>query len=135
MERDHRRRVGQAAAEVALRLQWDSVLLGFVGLHHDDIEDERATLADFERYGRPACRLLDCLTRRSGEVYAVYIDRVCELPAAIVVKACDINDNMLRGVGPPGDLRKRYVRAWARLERGWAAFEMGAFPVAKAWRD
>lgn len=131
----HSDRVGRAAAEVGLRLWGDAVLLGFIGAHHDDIEDGRATFEDFRQYGIKVGGLLEVLTRREGERYLDYIARACQYPGSIVVKACDINDNMTRGGGPPGGLRKRYVKAWEMLEDAWAGFGLGDFPVEKAWRE
>lgn len=82
-----------------------------LGLLHDAVEDgylPRALLRVWPG--------LDAITRRPGEVYADYIDRVARHPVARKVKLCDLRHNLSRGGGPHDSLRCRYERALARLE-------------------
>lgn len=61
---------------------------------------------------------LDAITRREGETYAAYIDRVAANVTATIVKRADLRDNMTRNGGPPDSLKMRYINALARLKRG-----------------
>jgi hypothetical protein len=81
-----------------------------LGLLHDAVEDGWLPEAIL-----PWWPALDALTRRKGEVYADYIERVAENPAARKVKITDLFHNLTRGEGPSGELNKRYVRALVRL--------------------
>lgn len=78
------------------------------GLFHDAVED--GWLPRWIMW-----RSLDAITRRDGEVYADYIERVALDPVARRVKICDLNDNLTRGGGPHASLRQRYRRALLRL--------------------
>ena len=79
-----------------------------LGLMHDSVEDGYWP----KWLAWPA---LDAITRRDGEAYADYIERVALNAAATDVKIADLRDNLSRGDGPPGSLRKRYERALQRL--------------------
>lgn len=81
-----------------------------LGLLHDAIED--GYLPHVVLRWWPA---LDAITRRSGETYAAYIERVAANPAARRVKICDLRHNLSRCGGPGDSLAKRYRRALARL--------------------
>lgn len=78
----------------------------WLGLLHDTVEDgylPRWLLA------WPA---LDAITRRDGEQYAAYIERVAGNPHARAVKLRDLEHNLTRNAGPARDsLRRRYL--WA----------------------
>lgn len=96
---------------------------------HDVIEDSDAEI----EWDSPSIRLgglrldiprhlaeaLDAITRRDGEVYADYIERVREDRLAALVKFHDLSDH-LKYAGPaklPESLIKRYTKARARLLR------------------
>ncbi len=63
---------------------------------------------------------VECLTRRGGETYEEFVERVRQNPLAREVKVADLEDNMnmlrMRRVGPK-DLERleKYHRAWCRL--------------------
>src|ERR1022692_3513806 len=63
---------------------------------HDVIEDTDVTLVDLQSagYPRPVIHAVDCLTRRDGEAYAAYIERVATDPMATLVKVADLRDNL-----------------------------------------
>ncbi len=92
---------------------------------HDVVEDCGVTLDDLRRAGFPAevVRAVDLLSRREGEAYEAFIERLRPDPLARRVKLADLEDNI--------DLRRRiplaeedfarldrYARAWARLQSG-----------------
>lgn len=81
-----------------------------LGLLHDSVEDGWLPGA--------LCRVwpaLDAITRREGEAYRAYIERVAANPAARAVKLADLAHNTR--TTPPGDLAKRYAWAKERLAR------------------
>jgi len=89
---------------------------------HDVVEDSAWTLDELADAGFPldVIAALDCLTRRSGESYDAFIDRILGNPLARRVKLLDIEDNMnlTRLVRiTPEDLARveRYHRARSRL--------------------
>jgi (p)ppGpp synthase/HD superfamily hydrolase len=71
---------------------------------HDVLEDTPTTAADL--------LAAEALTRREGESYADFIDRVATDPSAARIKRADIGDNL---DGTTDSLRRRYTRALARL--------------------
>jgi (p)ppGpp synthase/HD superfamily hydrolase len=95
---------------------------------HDVVEDTSWTLSGLRDAGYPEAVVgaVECLTKREGENYDAFVDRVIENPIARRVKLADIEDNMdmLR----LSELREkdidrlnRYLRSWRRLkarERG-----------------
>ena len=75
------------------------------------------------RWGRQVAEAVDALSRREGEVYTDYIERVSAHPLAVEVKRADIGDNLARideitDRAVRVELQKRYVAALKRL--GWA---------------
>ncbi|RII33640.1 GTP pyrophosphokinase [Clostridium chromiireducens] len=63
---------------------------------HDVIEDTDVTL-DYLRekgFSKEVLSALDALTRRKGETYEEFIDRIIENKIACNVKLADLNDNM-----------------------------------------
>jgi (p)ppGpp synthase/HD superfamily hydrolase len=107
---------------VLLRLATDEERT--VAALHDVLEDTPITLDELRRQGyRPAILVaVDRLTRRNGEPYAAYIERVAADPLARRVKLADLADNLAhnRDVDAPADERARvarYERARARLRR------------------
>lgn len=84
----------------------------WLGLLHDTVEDgylPRALLR--------VCPALDAITRRDGECYQDYIDRVSANPLARQVKLADLADNLRRNGGPAQPaLAIRYRMAVSKLE-------------------
>lgn len=94
-----------------------------VALLHDVIEDSEITAADLLAAGIPPDVVgpVESLTRRKGEKYEAFIERVCLDPVARLVKLADIEDNLNVLRLPKlseADLRRveKYHRAWHRLE-------------------
>lgn len=65
-------------------------------LLHDAIEDGCATAASLVEAQVPATvvRLVTVLTRLPNEDYRAYLGRVVQAPDAILVKQCDVEDNL-----------------------------------------
>ena len=65
-------------------------------LLHDVVEDTPWTLEKLEAEGfsHKIIQALDCLTKREGESYEEFIERVKSNPLAIKVKINDLEDNM-----------------------------------------
>jgi (p)ppGpp synthase/HD superfamily hydrolase len=93
---------------------------------HDVIEDSEWTLDDLRKEGFSAVVLkaVDDLTRRAGEDYLNYIERLKPNPIARKVKLADLEDNM--------DLRRlptlaaKDIERLARYHRVWVMLkEMG----------
>lgn len=63
---------------------------------HDVIEDTDITFDDLHNEGFPedVITVLDCLTKRDGEDYDAFIDRVLKNETACRVKLADLCDNM-----------------------------------------
>ena len=63
---------------------------------HDVVEDTPLTLADLraEGFSEEIIAAVDHLTRREGEDYDLFIDRVRHNPTAVRVKLADLEDNM-----------------------------------------
>ncbi|MEA5418722.1 GTP pyrophosphokinase [Spirulina sp. CCNP1310] len=66
-----------------------------VAVLHDAIEDSDLSLADLTAAGFPAVitQALDALTKRAGEAYEDYLQRVMANPLALRVKIADMEDN------------------------------------------
>ena len=89
---------------------------------HDVVEDSEWTLDDLRTLGfsDEVVTVVDCLTRREGELYEAAIERAAVHPVARRLKLADLEDNL--------DVRRldvlterdrerldRYRRAWLRL--------------------
>ncbi|CAM4093142.1 HD domain-containing protein [Corallococcus exiguus] len=105
---------------VMLRLASDAERT--VAILHDVVEDTPYTLERLRGMGYPEDVLsaLDCLTKREGESYEAFIERLRPHPLARRVKLADLEDNMdvrrLKDVTPKDAERlSRYVAAWTRL--------------------
>ncbi len=106
---------------VMMRLETEAERMA--AILHDVVEDTPYTLERLRELGYPEEVLgaLDCLTKRDGETYEAFIERVRPHPLARRVKLADLEDNMdvrrLVTVGPKeAELRARYRAAWARLK-------------------
>jgi (p)ppGpp synthase/HD superfamily hydrolase len=93
-----------------------------VAVLHDTVEDSEITLDDLRREGFPGGIVegVDCLTRREGETYERYMERVATNPLAVTVKIADLEDNMdlrrIPEIGPKEVERiQRYHQYWRRL--------------------
>lgn len=92
-------------------------------LLHDVVEDSPTSLDDLRRAGVPdaVVTAVEALTKREGEAYEAYLDRVAADPVARAVKRADIGDNLRLQRLPrveEGDLARlnRYLEALARLD-------------------
>ncbi len=96
-----------------------------IAVLHDVIEDTDVQALDLVREGCGAriSDALDDLTRREGETYDAFIERVSRNPLAIRVKLADIEDNrrMWRLPQPLTDADwardRKYAQALDRLKR------------------
>jgi (p)ppGpp synthase/HD superfamily hydrolase len=63
---------------------------------HDVVEDSSVTLADLraEGFSDEVIAAVDHLTRREGEAYEIFINRLRHNPLAVKVKLADLEDNM-----------------------------------------
>jgi len=66
------------------------------GFLHDIVEDSNVTLADLTAVGFPTevVAAVDAMTRRPGETYWTYLDRLIQNPVALKVKKVDLLDNL-----------------------------------------
>lgn len=107
---------------VMLRLQTDLEMM--VGALHDVIEDSAVTQEDLTEQGYPddVRDALALLTKREGEEYREFIERIAPSQLARVVKIADLEDNMdvrrLDKIGPAEAERlQKYREAWEKLVR------------------
>lgn len=97
--------------------------LALLALLHDAIEDDLCTIEELNQIFTPSEELIDALnriSRKQGETYSEYIDRVKDSRDATVVKLEDLRQNMLRCVkqDPPNiSLLLRYVKATDTLTK------------------
>jgi (p)ppGpp synthase/HD superfamily hydrolase len=105
---------------VMMRLETDEERT--VAILHDVVEDTPWTLERLRGRGYPEGVLaaLDALTRREGETYEAFIERLRPHALARRVKLADLEDNMdvrrLAAVTPKDAERlARYRAAWTRL--------------------
>jgi (p)ppGpp synthase/HD superfamily hydrolase len=92
-------------------LSRDNELERICAVLHDVVEDSNITFNDLrnEGFSEEVITVLDCLTKRKGEPYTKFIDRVLENRTACLVKLADIKDNMdLSRIKHPTE--KDYVR-------------------------
>lgn len=121
--------VQRVCAETERRFGDDS-LEAIVARLHDSLEDNEFSVGEVAGVIRkslvfpptPALRdvLMDavvCITRRSEETYAEYIQRVKRNPLARRVKIVDLETNLFGSPTlPPGSLTERYVKALHTLK-------------------
>lgn len=107
---------------VMLRLEGEAERM--VAVLHDVVEDSACTLERLRGLGYPEEVLgaLDCLTKREGETYEAFIERVLPHPLARRVKLADLEDNMdvrrLTAVtAKDAERLARYRAAWSRLKQ------------------
>ena len=89
---------------------------------HDVVEDTHCTLADLRKGGIPekVVQAVDCLTKRTGESYDHFIERVKTNPMSRNVKLADLADNMditrIAQLSADDATRlNKYLRVWRDL--------------------
>ncbi|MGI6635101.1 MAG: HD domain-containing protein [Christensenellales bacterium] len=94
---------------------------------HDTVEDGVYTIGKARQdFGDEVADALDAITRRKGEPYMDYIDRVKQNPIARAVKVADLSENMnlwrMRDASPEDidravyRIKSRYIPAYKRLK-------------------
>jgi (p)ppGpp synthase/HD superfamily hydrolase len=90
---------------------------------HDTIEDSDITfdLLRNEGFSEEVIAVLDCLTKREGETYEDFIERILTNKTACQVKLADLSDNMnLSRIENPTEKDeariKKYNQAMERIE-------------------
>ncbi len=95
-----------------------------VGWLHDTVEDTGLTLAEVEaQFGPDTAQAVDAVSRREGEAWEDYLERVRANPVARQVKISDLIDNSNLGRIPHVTLRDverqaKYNRALKMLLEG-----------------
>ncbi len=91
---------------------------------HDVVEDTDVSIDDLVSDGYPAevTAAVECLTRRSGEAYPDYIDRLANNDVARRVKVADLDENLANNRRSPSSAAnaeriERYTSALQRLGR------------------
>jgi (p)ppGpp synthase/HD superfamily hydrolase len=91
---------------------------------HDVVEDSEWTLDTLraEGFSEEILSAADCLTRRQGESYTAFIERIKENAIARRVKLADLEDNMditRISILTEKDVKrlKKYHHAWKKLRR------------------
>ena len=83
---------------------------------HDVVEDTEVTLDGLKLFFTDMIvDTVDAITRREGETYFEYIDRMKENELAVFVKRADLTVNL--GNNPPDKLANRYKLALDIVER------------------
>lgn len=85
-----------------------------VAVLHDVVEDSPDwPLAKLQAEGFPADVLaaVDALSRKEGEAYEAFIERVALDPLAKLVKLADLADNLSRPASLKASLKARYLKA------------------------
>jgi len=67
-----------------------------VAVMHDIVEDTDITLDDLrnEGFSKQVVSAIECVTKREGEDYDSFIERISLNPLATKVKLADLEDNM-----------------------------------------
>ena len=105
-----------------LMFQLEGELQQMAAVLHDVVEDTEWTFENLRKEGfdEALIEALDCLTRREGESYKEFIDRLAPNTVARAVKIADLEDNMnlkqLERV-TDYDLKRtaKYHKHWKRL--------------------
>ena len=103
-----------------LRMNSEAAMMAAV--LHDVVEDTDWTLERLreEGFSEEVLEAVDCLTRRDGESYDAFVERVGTNPIARQVKIADLEDNMnvrriSRLAGKDLERLEKYHRAWCAL--------------------
>ena len=94
-----------------------------VALLHDVVEDTDHTFEDLRQLGitERIITAVDCLSRRRGESYDHFVDRIAPNPLARAVKLADLEDNMdVRRSNrtmkdKDAERMEKYRKAWQKL--------------------
>lgn len=88
---------------------------------HDVVEDSDWTLEQLrgEGFSEEVLRAVDCLTRRGGESYDVFVARALDNAIARRVKIADLEDNM--NVKRLGEMTTRDLARIEEYHRAWRA--------------
>ena len=118
-------KVGEAYILHPLRvmLNMPDTTTRIIAVLHDVVEDSPITLEDLREHGysEEIIIAIDCLTRREGESYEVFIQRIKPNALARQVKFADLQDNMnihrLKHISAEDAGRlQRYKDAWTTLQ-------------------
>jgi len=95
-----------------------------VALLHDVLEDSEMTLNELSQAGfeDEILQAIDCLTKRDGEDYFAYLERVAQNKLARQVKIADLKDNLdvtrLKEITPADRQRlNKYLKALSFLRK------------------
>ena len=91
-----------------------------VGWLHDTVEDTEVTIAEIEKeFGPETAAAVDAVSRRDGETWNAYLDRIQENPVARAVKISDLIDNSNLGRIPVVTMKdvKRQAKYNKALEK------------------
>jgi len=85
-----------------------------VGVLHDAVEDSDLTIAQLVEagFGAQIVAAIDAITKREGEAYETYLERVIANPIALRVKIADMSDNMNMA-----RITEPTPKDWQRLEK------------------
>jgi len=112
---DYYQHVNRVASTLVRQGAPDTVVAA--GYLHDTVEDGHATFVDLKEVYNipvPTVAIVRFLTRREGETYREFIERIALSPEASAVKRADLIDNM--STLPSGHgLWNRYLKALVRL--------------------
>ena len=107
-----------------LMMQAEGYAEQITAILHDAVEDTPLTLTHLEEAGFPAeiVATVEAVTKRPGESYEAFIERIARNPLAVRVKRLDLRDNLnvmrLKELGEAELARiARYHRALRRLEQ------------------
>tara|TARA_R110002020_G_scaffold181654_4_gene376791 strand:+ start:2457 stop:2888 length:432 start_codon:yes stop_codon:yes gene_type:complete len=95
--------------------QFDDPHMQRIAYLHDTVEDGNIGIDDIHnQFGSEVGNAVDAITRREGEQYFDFINRVKEHPEASQVKMADIQSNLRNN--PPESLARRYQKALRLLQ-------------------
>ena len=79
-----------------LMMSVDDIDEKIVAVLHDIVEDTSITLEDLRKagFGETVVTAVECVTKKDGEGYDAFIDRISYNPIATHVKIADLEDNM-----------------------------------------
>lgn len=79
-----------------LMLKFNKIEEQLVAVLHDVVEDSAITLNELKDYGFSSLVVgaVDCLTKRSGDEYSLYLERIFNNDLARKIKIEDIKDNL-----------------------------------------
>jgi GTP diphosphokinase / guanosine-3',5'-bis(diphosphate) 3'-diphosphatase len=118
-EHAHRGQVDKAGKpyiEHPLRVMqgMDSDMARIVAVLHDAVEDSALTLEQLLEAGfdTDIVTAIDAITKRPGEAYDMYLERVMANPIALQVKIADMSDNLnIARIAEPT------AKDWQRLQK------------------